>query len=297
VLLLSLESRSFGEVKNPEPKSSVDFLHQSGFSSVRLKRTIYHLVMKVKINGHPATMVIATNNPISQIDRKQLRKFQLTEKPSGLPIAGAFGGSQQYGLATVNTLTISRTIFHEIPVATVSSNIRPGVPPYDGVFALADCQRIGAMIDCNHRVLYFDSNGPDRKASEDLRVRLAREGFTRVPLHVKSQGYLEAACRINGHCSHMLVSVESFATVLTPQTAVDAGEVYSTGTRGSATALGGRMSTLNGARIKELSIGKFEIRNANVNVTRSQTNNLGIDQLEVGHAIIDIGGLALYLKH
>ena len=54
---------------------------------------------------------------------------------------------------------------------------------------------------------------------------------------------------------------------------------------------------LNAARVKELSIGEFEIRNAYVNVARSEMNDLGIGQLESAHAIIDTGGLALYLKH
>jgi hypothetical protein len=57
------------------------------------------------------------------------------------------------------------------------------------------------------------------------------------------------------------------------------------------------MAGLNAARVNELSIGEFEIWNANVNVARSETNNFGIGQLESSHAIIDVGGLALYLKH
>jgi hypothetical protein len=36
------------------------------------------------------TMVIATNNPISQIDRRLVRKFQLKEQPYGVPVTGAF---------------------------------------------------------------------------------------------------------------------------------------------------------------------------------------------------------------
>ncbi|MDB6147793.1 MAG: hypothetical protein JWO45_1457 [Spartobacteria bacterium] len=57
------------------------------------------------------------------------------------------------------------------------------------------------------------------------------------------------------------------------------------------------MAGLNAARVKKLSIGEFEIRNANVNVARLDMNNVGMGQLESAHAIIDTGGLPLYLKH
>jgi hypothetical protein len=296
LLLWSVQSSSVvNGSQTPEPKSSVDFLRESGFSSVRLERTVSHLVMKVKINGRSANLVVATNNPVSQIDRKLLQKFQLKEEPTGVPVYGGFGGSQQFGLATLNTLEISKAVLHEIPVAIVNLTFRPGVPRYDGVFALADNLRIGAIVDCEQQMLYFSPNGADRKTSDELRARLEREGFTRVPMHIKSRN-LEVPTVINGYRSDMLVALESFRTVLTAQTAAKAG-VDPTDLKGSATALGGRMAALNGALVKELSIGDFEIRNADVNFARSESNDLGIDQLEVNHAIIDIGGLALYLKH
>lgn len=298
ILSLFFASCALAELfQKPGTKRPADSLLQDGFRRIKLVRTIYHLVMRVKINGRRGTMIVATNSPYSQLERKFLQKLNVKEEHTGVPIYGAFGGSQEFGLATLKTFEISKAVLHDLPMAIVNFNVRPGVPHYDGSFALADLRQIGGVIDCTHRVLYFNPRGANRNASEELRVRLVREGFTRVPLHVKPQDdFLEAACVINATRFVMNVAAESFVTTLTPQTAAEAG-IDVSATKGTAVALGGRMAALNRARVGKLSIGEFGIRNATVSVSRSKTNDLGIELLELNHAIIDVGALALYLKH
>ncbi len=91
--------------------------------------------------------------------------------------------------------------------------------------------------------------------------------------------------------------------------AAQAGVGFSA-TRFKAAAGDGRVESLGNSEIKELAIGDFTIPNATVvavnvsgEVLHSKTDAesnaglLGAEYLAMNFAVIDVGGMALYLRH
>ena len=66
---------------------------------------------------------------------------------------------------------------------------------------------------------------------------------------------------------------------------------------------GGASARIRTGRVKQFAIGDFEIRDADISfvdlkkVDRPSANLLGIGELVSNSAIIDVGGLSLYLRH
>jgi hypothetical protein len=114
---------------------------------------------------------------------------------------------------------------------------------------------------------------------------------------------------LNGRSTRFIVDTGASTTLVDKKTAVEAG-ISLAGTMFRADAGGGRVQPLGTGEIKELTIGDFIIPKAEVvavNVsgdvlhskTAAETNAglVGAEYLAFNFAVIDIGGMALYLRH
>ena len=131
---------------------------------------------------------------------------------------------------------------------------------------------------------------------------LKSNGFTQVPMRLTSNHRLEIACSINSVPSTVIVDTGSLATCVEKNIGIKAGIIMKH-TRTVLIGSGGASARIRTGRVKQFAIGDFEIRDADISfvdlkkVDRPSANLLGIGELVSNSAIIDVGGLSMYLRH
>jgi len=297
--LVALKSLPAKPARTFENDAIANCLRQAGFRRINLTLVRDHLVLPAKINEQSATMVVATGAPISALDRRSLRRFRLNEVQTTWPVSGAFGRSaESYGMLDLKTLDVANAVFRKVRVATLDLHLHTGdgPPQFDGILGLAELRRVGGVVDCGHRILYFNPKGSNKETSRKLSALLAQEGFARVPLGVDSLRHLAFDCTINGYRSSMMVETAAYTSFIVSRIAAKAGVRASANTT-EAIGVGNRKASLHVGQVNEFVTGNFRILNTHWGVIDSEFNCLGIDQLSAHYAIIDTGALALYLKH
>ena len=278
------------------------FLKHEGFGVVKLKQKNFdsdpkRLVIDVKINRVSALLEVDTGAGGTVIARGSLKKFRLVEHKTsiGVPIFGKRSApTKVWGLAKLDTLAMGNSVIRTVPVGIKE------IPHLDGLLGTPELHRVGAVLDCAESALYLGHRGPSRRTSDKLAAMLQSNGFTQVPLRLNSDHHLEVDSSIDGVPSTMLVDTGSQFTFVDESIGTRAGIVM---TQSIARVRGSDSAPRSIGRVKKFAIGDFEIRDADIyfvdlrGADHPSTYLLGISELASNFAIIDIGGLSMYLRH
>ena len=274
------------------------FLKYEGFGVVKLKQKNLdtdpkRLVIDAEINRVGASLELDTGAGGTVIARGRLKKFRLVEHktPIGIPTFGEkFAPTKFWGLAKLDTLAMGNSVIHAVPVGVKE------IPQLDGLLGTPELHRVGAVLDSVGPALYVARGGPSRPTSDKLAAMLERNGFTRVPLRLNPDHHLEVDCSIDGVASTILVDTGSQFTFVDESVGTRAGVMMKQSITWDS-------APLSIGRVKKFAIGDFEIRDADIcfvdlkKADHPSTYLLGISELASNFAIIDIGGLSMYLRH
>jgi len=284
------------------PTTLNSFLKHEGFGVVNLKQANFdrgpkRLVVDVDVNRVSASLEVDTGAGGTVIARGSLKKFRLVEQKTAIPVSTFEKSSATdkfWSFAKVNTLALGDCVIHSIPVGVTE------IPHIDGFLGSPEMHRVGAVLDCAKPALYVARRGPSGTTSNKLAAMLQSNGFTQVPLRLNSDHHLEIDCSIDGVLSTMLVDTGSQFTFIDEKMGIKAGITMKpliTQVRGSNSA------PRSIGHVRKLGIGPFEIRDADIcfvdlkKADHPSTYLLGISELASNAAIIDVGGLSLYLRH
>jgi predicted aspartyl protease len=282
-------------------------LMHDGFIAVKLKQANLdkdpkRLVVDIEINRVSALFQVDTGAGGITIARGSLKKFRLLEQKTSqrLHTLGNKPASNKFwGIARLDTFAIGNCVFHGVPVAIKE------IPHCDGFLGSPEMHRFAAVLDCGEHALYLARRGPSSRTSTKLAAMLQSNGFTQVPLRLTSDHHLEVDCSIDGVPSTILVDTGSQFTLVDESIGTKAGIMMKqpiTQVRGPAQ--GNAPQSIG--RVKKLAIGDFEIRDADVCFMDFKEADppspyllglLGISELTSNSAIIDLGGLSMYLRH
>jgi predicted aspartyl protease len=291
-------------------KSTLDsLLKQEGFGVVKLKQKNLdnqkaykndskHLIIDVEVNRVSALLIVDTGTPTTNIARGSLKKFGLVEQKTPYRVTSPLGSASNkfYGITKLNTLAMGNCVIQDVPVAIEA------IPYVDGVFGSDDMHRIGAVLDCGEPALYYAPRGPRSDTSTKLAAMLQSNGFTQIPMRLTSGHRLEVACSINGVPSTIIVDTGSIATCVDKSIGIKAGIIMKRA-RTVLIGSGGARAPVSIGRVKQFAIGDFEIRDAAISFVHLRKADhpsaylLGIGELVANSAIIDVGGLSMYLRH
>lgn len=278
------------------------FLKHEGFGVVKLKQKNLdtdpkRFVIDVEINRVSALLEVDTGAGGTVIARGSLKKFGLVEHKTSIGVA-TFGKKSAtnkfWSLAKLDTLAIGNCVIHTVPVGIKE------IPHLDGFLGTPELHRVGAMLDCATSSLYLAGRGPRSLTRDKLAAMLQNNRFTQVPLRLNADHHLEVDCFIDGVPSTMLVDTGSQFTFVDESIGTKAGVIM----KQSITRVRGSDSAPRSiGRVRKLAIGDFEIRNADIcfvdlkKADHPSTYLLGISELASNSAIIDVGGLSMYLRH
>jgi predicted aspartyl protease len=290
------------------------FFASQGFAGAPLKRRFgNHLLVPVTINAHHAALMVDTGAPYTIIDRDSVGTLGLKVENTKFNVGRVFGATRdRYGLSAVGTIAMGNCMLTNVPVAVADEsdmNYYTRFAHIDGLFGAHEMRKFGVVIDCARQMLYVSPAGPNSAVSGKLAALLASRGFTRVPMRVNGNSHFEVDAAINGHPTRLVVDTGSATTLLGRQLGVAAG-VAPVPLRMGVDAGGGRIERLSSGTAGELAIGDFKVSQADVTlgdvsneVLRSKVESeanaglLGIEHMSLNFAVIDVGGMSLYLRH
>ncbi len=288
--------------KNATTPTLNSFLAPEGFGVVKLKQKNFdidpkRLVIDVAINRVSATLEVDTGAGGIVIARASLKKFGLVEQK--IPIRISIFGKKSalnpfWSVAKLDSLVIGDSAIHAVPVGIKE------IPHLDGLLGSPEMHSVGAVLDCVEPALYLPRRGFSSRTSEQLAAVLQTNGFTQVPLRLNSDHHLEVDCSIDGVSSTMLVDTGSRFTLIGESIGTKAGIMM---TRSTTEGTAWEGTPLSRGRVKKLGIGDFQIRDTDVyfvdlkKADHPSTYVLGIRELVSSFAVIDIGGLRMYLRH
>ena len=284
-------------------------LIQEGFGVVKLKQENLdnqkahrnnpkHLIIDVEVNRVSASLMVDTGTPTTNIARGSLKKFGLVERKTSDRVTSPLGSASKkfYGIAKLNTLAMGNCVIQDLPV------LIDAIPYVDGVFGSDDMHTIGAVLACAEPALYYAPRGPRSDTSSKLAAMLQGNGFTQVPMRLTSNHRLEVACSIDGTPSTIMVDTGSLATCVDKSIGIKAGIIMKH-TRRVLIGSGGANAPVSSGHVKQFAIGDFEIRDVDISFVHLKKADhpsaylLGIGELVSNSAIIDVGGLSMYLRH
>jgi predicted aspartyl protease len=285
------------------------FLKQQGFGVVKLKQATLgnqkandnnakHLIIDVEVNRVSASLMVDTGTPTTNIARASIEKFSVVEQKTSLRVASPLESASNkfYGVAKLNTLALGNCVIQDLPV------LIDAIPYVDGVLGSDDMHRIGAVLDCAEPTLYYAPPGPRSDSSSKLAAMLQSSGFTRVPMLLTPDHRLEVACSIDGVASTIIVDTGSVATCMDKSIGIQAG-IRMKHTSTVLIGSGGASARVSINRVNQFTIGDYKIRDADISFVyfrkpnRPSARLLGIGELVTNSAIIDVGGLSMYLRH
>jgi len=303
------------------------FLSGQGLAGAKLERRFgNHLFVPVSINNKRAALMIDTGAPVTLIDKDSATTFGLTVENTARNVGGAFGERwERYGMGMVKSIAMGNCVLTNVPVALAeesSMNTDISSPPtgshiptvsrlphINGLLGSREMRKFGMIIDCTRQMLYINPNGPSSAMGQSLAGFLAGRGFTRIPMRLNSGNHFDVQGALNGHPTRFIVDTGSSTTLYDKNTAMQTG-IGPAGTALVSDAGEGRIERICSANVKELAIGGFTISNAETtvanisgevlhskNAPESNAGLLGAEYLAFNFAIIDVGGMTLYLRH
>jgi predicted aspartyl protease len=288
-----------------------EFLTQKGFDEVTLTAESLHpqnpIPMKMAGKYLIASVVIGTIKGKALIDTgagptviaRQLQpKLHLAETKTNHRIEGTLGSSATEFVSTgrIESFGFGKWVLHNLAVLIQE------VPHVDALLGLEDLHRVGAIIDCGRQVLYTAPNGPQPDISEIARTMLISRGFMQVPMRLNSRRHLEVDAKVNSIPCDMIVDTGSMLIGIDKAIGLRAG-VTMRQSNLVATAVGGKTEHLATGHVDEISIGDYSVKDVEAgfsDYTKAGYPSacfLDIGQLAANSAIIDVGGMQLYLRH
>jgi predicted aspartyl protease len=281
-------------------------MHPPGYRAVRVHYgPMNKMIMSVRINGHPANLLVDTGSNQLILDAEAAQSFGVTPSPRGLLYIRSTkiqGESLPVGFVQ-NMSAGSMNFGSSLVTLRRSSHADAATGASDGLLGLDILFRHKALINCRTKLVFF-------KVDQTRRINLgsvaASEKFTRVPIQREESGALTVPCSIRGQSTRLLVDTGAFVTIL------HEGFVKSLGlaaepTRISAQFGRGTSKQISAAKISDLSIGMFKVPPEKIGVaplprfalqqgSSKIAGILGMEALYIYHAIIDLDGMNLFLK-
>jgi predicted aspartyl protease len=302
------------------------FLSGQGLAGAKLERRFgNHLFVPVSINNKRAALMIDTGAPFTLIDKNSAATFGLKVESTTMNVGGVFGRRwEHYGTSMAKSIAMGNCVVTNVPVALADeSSMNTDIssaptgshiptinkrPHLNGILGSREMGKFGMIIDCTRQVLYINPNGPSTAVSQKLASFLADRGFTRIPMR-RNSSHFDVPGALNGHSTRFIVDTGASTTLVDKKTAIQAGVGFAA-TMFGTDAGDGRVERLGTGEIKELTIGDFTIPKATVvavNVSgevlhsktaaESNAGLVGAEYLAFNFAVIDVGGMALYLRH
>jgi predicted aspartyl protease len=304
------------------------FLAKQGLSGAKLERRVgNHLFVPVSINNRRAALMIDTGSPNTVIDVNSVNTFGLTVEKTDSNVGGLFGRSwERFGTSKVKRIAMGNCTVTNVPVAiadfstfnrdrsgpATGSHISDSkaLAHINGVLGANEMVKFGMIVDCTRQMLYINPNSRSLTVSQSLASFLASRGFTRVPMRLNANHHFDVEGALNGHSTRFIVDTGSANTLIDTQVAVKSGTGVTALAGYGAGGAGGLVGGVNRTGVKELAIGNFKLPNAEVVVAhvskdillsnsaaQSNAGVLGQEYLSSNFAVIDMGGMALYLRH
>jgi hypothetical protein len=170
--------------------------------------------------------------------------------------------------------------------------------------------KFGMIVDCARQMLYINPNGPNSSVSQTLASFLSSRGFTRIPMRLNANHHFDVEGALNGHGTRFIVDTGAATTLIDKETAVRSETRLTAVWGAGGNGAGGLRGGLSRTGVKELGLGSFKLANAEVAVAHvssdillsksaaeSNAGVLGQEYLSSNFAVIDMGGMALYLRH
>lgn len=281
-----------------------------GFGGAKLERRFpNHLVVAATINGKHAGLLVDTGAPFTLIDRNSVQTLGLTVKKTGMQVGGVWGASvERFGMSQIASLSMGNLSLTNIPVAISDQNAMNhfgGLRHMDGLFGASEMRKFGAVIDCARQMIYLRPAGSSAAISQQVASFLVGRGFTRVPMRVNANHHFEVDAAVNGHATSLIVDTGAGTTLLEKERAIQYG-IMPTSLRMGSEAPNGKFEHLDSGIAKTLTVGAFQIANADVTLgdvssailaRGADLGLLGQENLSWNFAVIDLAGLSLYLRH
>ena len=304
------------------------FLSKQSLGAAKLERRFgNHLFVPVSINNRRGALMIDTGSPVTVIDRNSVNTFGLPVEKTGSNVGGLFGRSWEcFGTSKVKAITMGNCTVTNVPVAiadfsdfnrnrsgpATGSHIADSkaLAHINGLFGANEMVKFGMIVDCTRQILYVNPNGKSPSLSQSLASFLTGRGFTRIPIRLNTNSHFDVEGALNGHATRFILDTGSANTLIDKQVAVRSGTGVTAMTGVGAGGAGGLVEGVSRTGVKELAIGNFKLANAEVVVAHvssdillsksaaeSNAGVLGQEYLSENFAVIDMGGLALYLRH
>jgi predicted aspartyl protease len=286
----TLASRAAG----PGPAALKTFMEHEGFGGSSLQRRFgNHLFATTVINGRRTALMIDSGCPITLLDRASAQKLGLQVQETKKYIGGVTGEAERYGIGKLATLAMGNCTFANVPVEVANeSQINLIARPHlDGLFGAHEMAKFGMVIDCARQMIYVNPKGPSAATTQKLAQFLAGRGFTRIPMRFNADEHLEVEAAINGHPVRLIVDTGAAMTLLSAPVASSAGTSLSALYSARGEGIG---------HVQQLSLGNLVINNAEVMVANVAkmvgAGLLGEEYLSWNFAVVDVGGMNLYLR-
>jgi predicted aspartyl protease len=304
------------------------FLAKEGLGGAKLERRAgNHLFVPVSINNRPAALMIDTGSPNTVIDVNSVNTFGLTVEKTDSNVGGLFGRTwERFGVSKVKSIAMGNCTVTNVPaaIADFSTFNRDRSGPatgshisdskalahINGLLGTNEMMKFGMIIDCTRQMLYVNPNGRSPAVSQGVASFLGSRGFTRIPIRLNANHHFDVEGALNGHSTRFIVDTGSANTLLDTQIAVKSGTGVTALAGYGADGAGGLVQGVNRTGVKDLAIGNFKLANAEVVVAHvskdillsnsaaeSNAGVLGQEYLSSNFAVIDVGGMALYLRH
>jgi predicted aspartyl protease len=294
---------------------------------VKLERRFgNHLFVPASINNKRAALMIDTGAPVTIIDKNSAGTFGLKVENTTINVGRIFGKRwEHYGVSVAKSIALGNCVVTNVPVALADTSDMNAnapaaatgthisavnrLPHLNGLLGAREMSKFGMIIDCARQMLYINPNGPSGPVSQKLGGFLSGRGFTRISMRWDSGNHLEVPAVLNGYPTRLIVDTGAATTTVDKTIASQAG-VSISGTRFVEDAGEGQVERLGTGDVKELKIGDFTIPKATVSVVNvsgamlhskseeeSNSGLFGAEYLAWNFAVIDVGGMALYLRH
>jgi predicted aspartyl protease len=285
----------------------------AGYKAVPVRyRPLNKMIISVKINGHPANLIVDTGANQIILDASAAESFGVSPSSHGLRYVGFTQiNGQLLPIAFVSSFSAGAMNFGSTSVALLTSNARSsfsnrlegGNLRVDGVLGADILIRHKAVINCRTRFVFF-------KVDWSRSLQLARfalsQNFTKVPLRREENGALTVPCSVRGQPGRLLVDTGAFVTTFNEAVLKSRG-IALQATRATARFTNGVARQISVGQINDLIIGNFKVPPAkfgaaglpNFALEQGHTRIdgiVGIDLLFSSHGIIDFDGMNLFLK-
>jgi predicted aspartyl protease len=277
------------------PAALKTFLEREGYGGSPLQRRFgNHLFVNTLINGRRTALMIDTGCPVTLVDRASAGRLGLRVQETKKYIGGVTGLAERYGISTISALVMGNCTFGNVPVEVADERQINLIarPHLDGLFGAHEMAKFGMIVDCARQMIYVNPKGRSASTTQKLAQFLEGRGFTRIPMRFNSDEHLEIDAAINGHPVRLIVDTGSGMTLLSAPVATAAGTSLSANLSYHGQGIG---------HVRELTLGNnLIVNNAEVavgNVAKMVgAGLLGEEYLSWNFAIVDVGGMNLYLR-